>query len=165
MLVITLSQSALMGSPVVIKEGPKNVWIYNKKYQVSPIEWSYNANSNEKVFGTPQLFKGNCSSAGEKALVNEVCDFYYASDIVDFSENTLKLYVKGKGKFRISVNSSKGYINQEVELNDNWQEVSFDLSKAIYITQHGDKLKTNLKVSFTPLTKDFEIYISKFILK
>ena len=73
--------------------------------------------------------------------------------------------MKGKGKFRISVNSSKGYINQEVELNDNWQEVSFDLSKAIYITQHGDKLKTNLKVSFTPLTNNFEIYISKFILK
>ncbi|MEO0224786.1 MAG: hypothetical protein ABIL76_06830 [candidate division WOR-3 bacterium] len=165
MLVITLSQSMLMGPPIVIKEGPKNIWVYNKKYQTSPIEWTYSANPNEKVFGIPQFFKGDCPYANEKVLTNESCDFYYASDIVDFNESTLKLYVKGKGKFRISVNSSKGYINQEVELNDNWQEISFDLTKAVHITQHGDKLKTNLKISFTPLTNSFEIYVSKFILK
>lgn len=155
----------LIGPPITIKEGPKNVWIYNKKYQVSPIEWSYSANPNEKVFGTSQFFKGDCPYAKEKVLSNEPCDFYYVSDVVDFSENKLKLYVKGKGKFRIGVNSSKGYINQEVELSDNWQEVEFDLTRAIHITQHGDKLKTNLKISFTPLTNNFEIYISKFILK
>jgi len=165
MLTLILSQSALMGPPISIKEGPKNVWVYQKSYDVKDIDWNYSQSPNEKLFGIPKVFVGSCNSAGEKVITNEVCDFYYASDIIDFSENTLKLYVKGKGRFRISVNSSKGYINQEIELNDNWQEVSFDLSKSIYITQHGEKLKTNLKISFTPLSKDFEIYISKFILK
>ncbi len=165
MLVFTISQTALISPPIEKKEGPKNIWVYQNTYQTAPIEWTYSENANGRIFGAPQYFKGNCNSAGERSITKEVCDFYYASDIVDFNENTLRLYVKGNGKFRISVNSSKGFTSQEIELNDNWQEVSFDLTKAVYITQHGNKLKTNLKISFTPLSKNFEIYISKFILK
>ncbi len=165
MLVIILSQSALISPPIEVKEGPKNIWVYRNNYQTAPIEWTYSANANERIFGISQYFKGKCNSAGEKSITKEVCDFYYVSDIIDFNESTLKLYVKGNGKFRISINSSKGFISQEIDLNGNWQEVSFDLKKAVYITQHGDKLKTNLKISFMPLSENFEIYVSKFILK
>jgi len=165
MLTLILFQSVLICPPILIKEEPKNVWVYQKHYDVKDIDWSYTQSLNEKLFGTPKLFVGTCNSVSEKDITNEVCDFYYASDIIDFSGNTIRLYVKGKGRFRISINSSKGYISKEVELNDSWQEVSFDLSKSIYITQHGEKLKTNLKIIFTPLSKNFEIYISKFLLK
>lgn len=154
-----------MGPPIIIKDAPKNKWIYSKDYIASPIDWAYSQNNNERVFGNPHLFKGNCESAGEKTITKEVCDFYYASDIYEISENYLKLYVKGNGKFRISVNSSKGYISQEVNLNNEWQEIVFDLSKSVHITQHGDKYKPNLRVVFSPLSKNFEIYISSFILE
>ncbi|MEO0150475.1 MAG: hypothetical protein ABIL52_00550 [candidate division WOR-3 bacterium] len=160
-----LAFEPLLIPPITIKEGPKNTWVYGKSYHVESIDWTYSQTPSEKVFGTPQYVKGTCQSAGIRAITNENCSFYYATDIVDFSENTLKLYVKGNGKFRISINSSKGYINQEVQLSSEWQEISFDLTKAIYITQHGSNLKTNMKISFTPISSNFEIYISKFILR
>ncbi|MCS7245293.1 MAG: hypothetical protein N2504_02510 [candidate division WOR-3 bacterium] len=165
MFVFITLQQTLMSPSITIKDAPKNKWIYNKDYIASPINWSYSQSTNEKVFGSPYFFKGNCQSASEKTITNEICEFYYASDIYELSENHLKFYIKGKGKFRISVNSSKGHISQEVNLNDEWQEIIIDLSKSVHITQHGSKFKPNLKVVFSPLTQNFEIYISSFILE
>ncbi len=173
MLWIVILQSEqvriLTGPKGEIKEEPVNVWRYpqNRNYEVENIEWSYTPNASEIVFGIPQHVKGICPSAYKyvnkiPGRLDELCDFFYVSDIGDFSQNNLRFYVKGKGRFRTCADSIKGFVGcKEIELADDWQEVIFDFRRAGIVTQYP---AGRLSVSFTPYTTEFEIYISKFIL-
>ncbi|MEO0144512.1 MAG: hypothetical protein ABIL49_01770 [candidate division WOR-3 bacterium] len=131
--------------PIVIKERPRNVWVYRWNYHVENIDWQYSPALNERVFG-----------------IGQSCSFGYISDINITSETTLRFYLKGRGKFVISISYSKGDIIKVIDLTNDWKEIIIDLTKP-----HIDfpEYKSLLTIGFDPLTNEFEIYISKFILK
>ncbi len=148
--------------PIVIKERPRNVWVYRWNYHIENIDWQYSPALNERVFGIGQYVSGYCNKEEIMRSKDKSCSFSYISDINITSETTLRFYLKGRGKFVISISYSKGDIIKVIDLTNDWKEIIIDLTKP-----HIDfpEYKSLLTIGFDPLTNEFEIYISKFILK
>ncbi len=120
------------------------------------------ASSGGRVFGSPVLFEGSCpEEAG--ILKKQNCTIYYLSSLSGVKKGILRFLVRGEGKFRISVYSAAGMTSREVELKGEIDTVEVDISRSVYITQHGGS--DPLRIVFKPLTDSFRIEISNFEIR
>ncbi len=116
----------------------------------------------KRIFGKPARFEGKCEKAGSP-LRKDNCTIYYQSSISGIKEGILRFLARGKGKFRISVYSAAGFVSRKVELSQDADTITLDLSGAIAITQHGGQ--DPLRIVFVPLDESFEIEVSNFVLE
>jgi len=163
MMWIFLAQIALMGQKHgAPKDLPVDQWYYPvEKVQVKKSSLWIDTEKG-KSFGEPMLFTGRCEGANS-LVKKENCNIYYRSSLKGVKEGILQFVIRGRGKIRISVYSSAGFVSREVELSEVPDTIVFDLSRSVAITQHGGT--DPLRIVFSPLTESFEIEVSNFVLK
>ncbi len=145
---------------------PKNMELDQWYYPVEKIHMGKSqlmiAGGEGKTFGKPALFTGRCEGSAS-LLKKENCSIYYQSSLSGVKRGIIRFILKGQGKFRISVYSTGGFASKEVELPQNPDTISIDLSSSIAITQHGGT--DPLRIVFSPLTDSFSLEVSNFVLE
>jgi len=163
MLWVFIVQIALMGQ----RHGaPKNMELDQWYFPVEKIHMQESQlmlkTDEGKAFGEPALFIGKCEGA-TTLIRKDNCNIYYHSSLSGIKKGVLQFIVRGEGRFRISVYSSAGFVSTEVNLSEDPDTITIDLSKSVAITQHGGT--DPLRIVFSPLTDSFRLEVSNFVLK